>query len=69
MPDFPRDYFAVSCVRKDKQPDENYVYNEFSDAKHHFDSFRNDDSGLYDKIELLTCLEDSSITVCDVIEF
>ncbi len=63
-------YYVVSVIRKDKQPDEDYTYDRYEDAKKHFELFRNDDSGLYTKIELMTWLADnSSITVFDTIEF
>ena len=65
----PKEYFAVSCTRKDGQPDDNYVYEELKDAKKHFASLRNDKSDLYTKVELLTVLEGCSITVADTIDY
>nr|WP_304100998.1 hypothetical protein [Mitsuokella multacida] len=40
-------------VRKDGQPDEVDDYAHRSDAEYHFGLFRNDDSGLYDRIEFI----------------
>lgn len=45
--------YLVRFVRKDGQPDEIYDYAHRSDAEYHFGLFRNDDSGLYDRIELV----------------
>jgi len=45
--------YLVRFVRSDGKPDEVYDYAQKSDAEHHFRLFRDDDSGLYDRIELI----------------
>lgn len=45
--------YLVRFVRKDGQPDEIYDYAHRSDAEYHFGLFRNDDSGLYVRIEFI----------------
>lgn len=45
--------YMVQFVRFDNQPDEEYYYNNQSDAMKHLNMFRDDDSGLYQKINLL----------------
>ena len=61
--------FIVSFVRKDINQDEEYMYNNYEDAKKHFELFRNDDSGLYSKIKLMIWNKDSSTSVLDTINF
>lgn len=60
--------YLVRFTRKDYQPDEEYYYNTLEDAKRHLDLFRDDDSDLYQRIELL---KTSGIleTILDVIRF
>ena len=48
--------YLVRFVRRDGQPDEIYDYAHYahrSDAEYHFGLFRDDDSELYDRIELI----------------
>lgn len=44
--------YFVRFRRKDKQPDEEYYYNKLADAQKHLDLFKDDDSGLYLRIDL-----------------
>lgn len=44
--------YTVTFKRRDNQPDEVYYYNNLNDARYHFDLFKDDDSELYDRIEL-----------------
>ena len=46
--------YFVRCIRKDNQSDEYYHYWHKDEAEYHFKLFRNDYSGLYERIELLT---------------
>lgn len=46
--------YCVRFVRRDAQPDECYHYWQREDAESHFNLFRDDDSDLYDHIDLLT---------------
>lgn len=46
--------YCVRCIRKDNQPDECYHYWHKDEAEYHLKLFRNDDSGLYERIDLLT---------------
>ena len=45
--------WIVRFIRKDSRPDEEYYYHSFADAEYHRDLFLNDDSGLYDRIEII----------------
>lgn len=45
--------WIVRFVRKDGKPDEEYFYHSQEEAEHHRDLFQNDDSGLYEKIEVI----------------
>lgn len=45
--------YIVRFVRKDQQPDEEYYYRRLKDAEYHLSLFEDDDSGLYDRIELI----------------
>lgn len=40
-------------VRKDDEPDEEYYYHTKEEAEYHRDLFANDDSGLYENIEVI----------------
>ena len=42
----------VKFIRKDGKPDEDYFYHSLADAAHHRDLFLDDDSGLYERIEI-----------------
>lgn len=41
-------------------PVEEYVYNTLHDAEHHFNLFIDDDSGLYDSIQLIAWFENTT---------
>lgn len=45
--------YLVRSIRKDGKSDEVYIYAYRAEAEYHFGLFRNDDSGLYDRIELI----------------
>lgn len=45
--------WIVRFVRKDNKPDEEYYYHSITEAEHHRNLFLNDDSGLYEKIEII----------------
>ena len=45
--------YTVTFIRRDGQPDEIYYYNQLDEARHHFELFRDDDSELYSRIELV----------------
>jgi hypothetical protein len=47
------EFWIVRFVRKDSKPNEEYFYHSLADAEHHRDLFLDDDSGLYEKIELV----------------
>ena len=49
--------YLVRFVRQDTQPEEEYFYHKRSAAMEHFHLFRNDDSGLYKRIEVLELME------------
>lgn len=48
-----RSLFVVRFIRNDGKPDEEYVYNTYEEAQKHYDLFQNDDSGLYERIEIV----------------
>lgn len=43
---------VVRFIRKDGKPNEEYSYQRLSDALYHIHLFKDDNSGLYDRIEL-----------------
>lgn len=45
--------YLLKFVRRDRQPNEEYFYNNQQDAEYHMNLFRDDDSELYCRIELL----------------
>ena len=45
--------WIVRFIRKDAKPDEEYFYHSQGEAEYHRDLFQNDDSGLYEKIEVI----------------
>ena len=45
--------FFVRFVRQDGKPDEEYFYRAAEDARRHFNMFVDDDSGLFEKIEVV----------------
>ena len=46
--------YVVRFIRRDSEPQEEYYYNALPDARYHFDLFKDDDSGLYQSVELIT---------------
>lgn len=44
--------YVLRFVRKDDQPPEEYYYRQLEDARYHLSLFINDDSNLYNRIEL-----------------
>lgn len=48
-----RPLFVVRFLRNDEKPVEEYVYNTYNEALKHYDLFKDDDSGLYEKIEII----------------
>lgn len=44
--------YVVRFVRRDGKPNEEYLYRTAEEARRHFDLFNEDDSGLYDSIEV-----------------
>lgn len=45
--------FIVSFIRQGNLPNEDYYYQRKEDAEYHFSLFKNDDSGLYQRILLV----------------
>lgn len=60
--------YLVIFKRMDKQPDEVYYYNTLSEARYHFNLFRDDDSKLYNRIELSKCNSVMQMQI-DVLKF
>ncbi len=50
--------YIVRFIRKDNRPVEEYYYTTCLDALYHFTLFLDDDSGLYEEIELVKTYED-----------
>ncbi len=46
--------WIVRFVRKDGKPDEEYYYHSLAEAEHHKNLFLDDDSGLYERIEIIS---------------
>lgn len=60
----------VRFIRKDNKPNEDYYYHEEIQAKKHFESFKDDNSGLYSRIELLREFKSGNGSyIIDVIAF
>ena len=56
--------YLVRFERKDRQPDEEYLYHTLCDALAHFMLFRDDDSGLYSQISVTeTCRSHETIVI------
>lgn len=53
--------FIVIFKRRDNKPDEEYYYHTKEEATRHIDLFINDDSGLYDEIDLVEWKDDLNI--------
>ncbi len=60
--------YLLRFVRRDQQPNEEYFYNNQQDAEYHMNLFRDDDSDLYCRIELLE-VEGPMETVIENIRF
>ena len=45
--------YIVRFIRADDMPDEEYYYLTFDEAKKHYSLFLDDDSGLYQKIQII----------------
>ena len=45
--------WIVRFVRKDGKPDEEYYYRSLAEAEYHKNLFLDDDSGLYERIEII----------------
>ena len=45
--------YLVRFLRKDGKPIEEYCYTELKDAREHFELFREDDSDLYESIQMI----------------
>jgi hypothetical protein len=45
--------WIVRFVRKDGKPDEEYYYHTQAEAEYHRNLFQDDDSGLYERIEVV----------------
>lgn len=58
--------YVVKFVRSDRQPPglELYYYNDLASAQYHLDLFADDNSGLYERIELIN---DETEEVLDVL--
>ena len=52
--------YIVRFVRVDGRPNEDYYYHNLKDAIFHFTLFKEDDSGLYLKIELIEEVENTN---------
>ena len=59
--------FIVRFIRRDKRPDEEYYYNGKDEAEYHLNLFRDDDSLLYERIELISLIPGEK--VIEVIHF
>ncbi len=62
---FSQDLYITRFIRKDHRPTEDYYYHAAADALAHLSLFREDDSNLYTRIEVL----DPSFAVLDYISF
>ena len=59
--------YLVSLIRQGNLPNEDYYYHGLEDAKYHFSLFKEDDSGLYQRILLIE--QGQKETCLDVIDF
>ena len=60
--------YIVRFIRRDHKPNEDYYYNDLSNAEAHFFLFKNDDSNLYDEIDLID-YSDGIENIIDQIQF
>ena len=58
------DGFIVRFVRKDDQPAEEYFYHTYEEAHAHFALFLDDDSDLYERIEIAKDAENGEEILC-----
>ena len=47
------EFWIVRFIRRDGKPNEEYYYSSLADAEQHRNLFLDDDSGLYEKIEIV----------------
>ena len=47
------EFWIVRFIRRDGKPNEEYYYSSLADAEHHRNLFLDDDSGLYERIEIV----------------
>lgn len=59
--------YIVRFFRKDNDSTEEYYYRNVDDAKYHLSLFREDDSGLYEKIDIIS--EDMPNVSLDILMF
>lgn len=55
--------YLVRFRRRDEQPNEEYYYHHEEDASSHFRLFEEDDSGLYETIEVLQIVKNHEVTL------
>ena len=55
--------YIVRFVRRDGKPNEEYLYRTVEEARQHFDLFNEDDSGLYDSIEVIDQMQPDEVIV------
>lgn len=60
--------YIVQCVRRDGQPNEEYIYQNRSEAESHFDLFRHANQQLYIKVYLLSWVGDDT-TILKELQF
>ena len=58
--------YLVRFVRRDRQPNEEYYYNDLAGAEYHFNLFLDDDSSLYERIELVKMTSEERIIKVNV---
>lgn len=46
--------YITRFVRRDRRPDEEYYYPTIEEARYHLEQFRDDDSELYEHIEIVS---------------
>ena len=66
--DMNNNTYTVIFKRRDNRSDEIYNYKSLEEAQYHFNLFKNDDSDLYNRIEL--CRENGAMQmIIDVLKF
>ena len=48
--------YIVRFIRRDMKADEQYFYHSYNDAVSHLELFRDDDSGLFKRVEIIDSL-------------